>query len=133
MIICLCIERQARFGVHLYICEEMIPYFFAGGHWNYARDSIVNLRMSVSVFLFSNFKKTNWLLTKLYMDVFTDANKLISISKSISIIPSQCDPIIDCSTCIIWLQFYDHDGGYRPIKDPDVMHEVKQFVAKFYG
>ena len=33
-------------------------------------------------FCISNFKKMNWLLTKLYMDVFTDANKLISINKS---------------------------------------------------
>ena len=35
-------------------------------------------------FCISNFKKINWLLTKLYMDVFTDANKLISINKSIA-------------------------------------------------
>ena len=55
--------------------------------------------MNVSVFLFSNFKEINWLLKKLYMDVFTDANKHQQIDR---IIPSQCDPIIDCSTCIIW-------------------------------
>ena len=35
-------------------------------------------------FCISNLKKINWLLTKLYMDVFTDANKLISINKSIA-------------------------------------------------
>ena len=40
--------------------------------------------MSVSVLLFSNFKKINWPLTKLYMNIFTDNNKLISINKSIT-------------------------------------------------
>ena len=59
----------------------MIPYFLADGHWDYATDSIVHLRMSVSVFLFSSFKKINLSLAKLYKDVFTDDN--ISINKSI--------------------------------------------------
>ena len=86
--------------------------------------------MNVSVFLFSNFKEINWLLKKLYMDVFTDANKHQQIDR---IIPSQCDPIIDYSTCIIWLQFCDHDGRHRPVKVPDVMREGKQFVTKCYG
>ena len=38
--------------------------------------------MSVSVLLFSNFRKINWSLTELYMNVFTDDNKLQSINKS---------------------------------------------------
>ena len=79
-----CVEHEGEFGLHLYVCKEMIPYFFTGGHWNYARDGIVNMRISVSVLLFSNFKKINWSLTKLYMDLFIDANKLISINKSIA-------------------------------------------------
>ena len=37
-------EREAEFGLHLYCCKKMIPYFFIAGHWNYARDSIVYLR-----------------------------------------------------------------------------------------
>ena len=68
-----CVEREGQFGLHLYVSKEMIPYFFSGGHWNYARDSIANLRMSTSVLLFPNFKKISWLLAKLYMDVFTHA------------------------------------------------------------
>ena len=40
--------------------------------------------MSVSVLLFSNFKKIICLLKKLCMDVFTDTNKLKSINKSIA-------------------------------------------------
>ena len=77
-------ELKGEFGLHLYVCKDMISYFFAGGHWNYPRDSTVNLRISVSVFLFSNFKKINWSLTELFMNVFTDDNKLISINKSIA-------------------------------------------------
>ena len=34
-------KREGEFGLHLYCCKKMIPYFFAAGHWNYARDSIV--------------------------------------------------------------------------------------------
>ena len=131
MIVYVCVEREGEFGLHLYVCKEMILYFFAGGHWNYARDSIVNLIMSVSVLLFSNFKKINWLLTKLYMDVFRDANQLISINNRI--IPSQCDPIIDCFTCVIWLQLCDHNGCHRPVKDPDVMSKGKTFIANVMG
>ena len=37
-------EREGKFGLHLYCCKKMITYFFAAGHWNYARDSIVYLR-----------------------------------------------------------------------------------------
>ena len=36
-------EREGEFGLHLYCCKKMIPYFFADGHWNYARDGIVYL------------------------------------------------------------------------------------------
>ena len=79
-----CVEHEGEFGIHLYVCKEIIPHFFAAGHWNYVRDNVVNLRRSVSVLLFSHFKKINWFSTKLYIDVFTDANKLISINKSIA-------------------------------------------------
>ena len=37
-------ERIGEFSLHLYACKEMIPYFFAAAHWNYARDSICYLR-----------------------------------------------------------------------------------------
>ena len=37
-------EREGEFGLHLYCCQKMIPYFSAAGHWNYARDSIVYMR-----------------------------------------------------------------------------------------
>ena len=37
-------EREGEFGLHLYCCHEMIPYFFAAGHWNYAHDRIIYLR-----------------------------------------------------------------------------------------
>ena len=37
-------EREGEFGLHLHCCKKMISYFFAAGHWNYARDSIVYLR-----------------------------------------------------------------------------------------
>ena len=37
-------EREGEFGLHLYCCKKMIPYFFAAGHWNYAQDGIVYLR-----------------------------------------------------------------------------------------
>ena len=36
--------ERGEFGLHLYCYKKMIPYFFAAGHWNYARDSIVYLR-----------------------------------------------------------------------------------------
>ena len=71
VLVYVCVEREGEFGLHLYFCKQMIPYFFAGGHWNYSRDTIVNLRISASVLLFSNFKKINWSLTKLYMNVST--------------------------------------------------------------
>ena len=38
-------EREGEFGLHLYVCKKMIPYFFAAGHWNYARDGTVYIRM----------------------------------------------------------------------------------------
>ena len=37
-------EREGEFGLHLYTCKKMIPYFFAAGHWNYARDDTVYIR-----------------------------------------------------------------------------------------
>ena len=30
-------EREGNFPLHLYACNEMMPYFFATGHVNYAR------------------------------------------------------------------------------------------------
>ena len=38
-------EREGEFALHLYACREMLPYFFAAGHWNYARDGVAYLRM----------------------------------------------------------------------------------------
>ena len=37
-------EREADFSLHLYACKEMILYFFAAGHVNYARYSICYMR-----------------------------------------------------------------------------------------
>ena len=37
-------EGEGEFGLHLYACKKMVPYSFATGHWNYARDSIVYMR-----------------------------------------------------------------------------------------
>ena len=37
-------EREGDIALHLYACRKMIPYFFAAGHWNYARDSLVYIR-----------------------------------------------------------------------------------------
>ena len=42
-------EREGEFGLHLYVCQKMLPYFFASGHWNYARDAIVYLRSMESL------------------------------------------------------------------------------------
>ena len=83
---------EGEFGLHLYACKDMIPYFFAGGHWNYPRDNIVNLIMDVSVLFFSNFKKINWSLTELYINVFTDNKKLISINKLVGLSPHNVTP-----------------------------------------
>ena len=48
--------------------------------------------LTVIVLLCSNFKKINWPSTKLYMDAFTDDNKLININKLVAanknVIPS---------------------------------------------
>ena len=30
-------KREGEFGLHLYVCKQMMPYFFAAGHFNYAR------------------------------------------------------------------------------------------------
>ena len=37
-------EQEGEWALHLYACKEMIPYFFAAGHVNYARYGIVYLR-----------------------------------------------------------------------------------------
>ena len=38
-------EREGEFALHLYVCNQMLPYFFAAGHWNYARDGVAYVRM----------------------------------------------------------------------------------------
>ncbi|MEM7297990.1 MAG: hypothetical protein AAF391_06960, partial [Bacteroidota bacterium] len=38
-------EREGEFALHLYASKKMLPYFFAAGHRNYARDGLVYLRM----------------------------------------------------------------------------------------
>ena len=85
---------EDEFGLHLYACKDMIPYFFAGSHWNSPRDTIVNLRMDVFMLFFSNFKKINRSLTELYMNVFTDDNKLVSINKSITLSHHNVTPLL---------------------------------------
>ncbi len=30
-------EREGKYGLHMYCLTRMLPYFFAAGHWNYAR------------------------------------------------------------------------------------------------
>ena len=130
----------------------MIPYFVAGGHWNYARDSIVNLRMSVSVLLSSNFKKINWPLTRLYTDVFTDNNKLISIKKLIASSHHNMTPTLialhalsDYNSLPMMFTIGKSKALKAVSKIPlryigdvdanleDVMQEGKQFIAIFYG
>ena len=36
-------EREGEFPLHLYACQQMIPYFFAAGHINYARYGVCYL------------------------------------------------------------------------------------------
>ena len=38
-------EREGEFALHYYACKEMLPYFFAASHWNYARDGVTYVRM----------------------------------------------------------------------------------------
>ena len=38
-------EREGEFALHLYACNEMMPYFFAAGHYNYARYGLCYLRV----------------------------------------------------------------------------------------
>ena len=42
-------EREGEFLLHLYACRQMIPYFFAAGHVNYARYGLCYL-LSMSRF-----------------------------------------------------------------------------------
>ena len=37
-------EREGNFLLHIYACHEMMPYFYAAGHWNYVRDGLVYLK-----------------------------------------------------------------------------------------
>ena len=36
-------EQEGEFPLHLYACRQMIPYFFAAGHVNYARYGLCHL------------------------------------------------------------------------------------------
>ena len=38
------VECEEEFGLHLYACKKMLPYFFSAGHRNYARDGLVYIR-----------------------------------------------------------------------------------------
>ena len=38
-------EREGEFALHLDVCKKMLPYFFAVGHWNYARDGVAYVQM----------------------------------------------------------------------------------------
>ena len=38
-------EIEGEFALHPYVCNQMLPYFFAAGHWNYARDGVAYVRM----------------------------------------------------------------------------------------
>ena len=42
-------ERECEFGSHLYCYQKKLPYFFAAGHWNYARDRIIYLRSMLRI------------------------------------------------------------------------------------
>ena len=110
--------------------------------------------MSVSLLLFSNFKKINWSLTELYMNVFTGDNKLISINKSIASSHHNLTPSL---IALHALSGYSsapmtfRTGKSKTLKNnagsktplwytgdvdanlEDVMREEKQFVAKCYG
>ena len=43
MILFIRAEREGEFPLHLYACQQMIPYFFAAGHINYARYGVCYL------------------------------------------------------------------------------------------
>ena len=36
--------REGEFGLHLYTCKQMMPYFFAAGHVNYARYALCYIK-----------------------------------------------------------------------------------------
>ena len=44
MIIYVRVEREAEWSLHLWAMQQMIPYFFAAGHVNYARYGLYYLR-----------------------------------------------------------------------------------------
>ena len=44
MMLCVWAEREADWHLHLYAVKEMLPYFFAAGHQNYARYGTYYLR-----------------------------------------------------------------------------------------
>ena len=36
--------REGEFGLHLYTCKQMMPYFFAAGHVNYIRYALCYIK-----------------------------------------------------------------------------------------
>ena len=44
MILYVQVEWQAEFAPDSYACKQMLPYFFAASHWNYARDGVAYMR-----------------------------------------------------------------------------------------
>ena len=50
-------EREGEFFLHLYVCNQMLPYFFAAGHWNYARDCVAYVRMILQDALLDKFMR----------------------------------------------------------------------------
>ena len=111
----------------------------------------MNLRINLTVMLFSKFEKINWSLTKLYINVFTD-NKLKTINKLIA----SCHHNVTSSLIALHaLSGYNSVPmmfsigkskilkavSKRPLRYvgdvddnlEDLMWEGKQFLAKYYG
>ena len=51
-------EREGDWLLHAHCVKAMIPYFFAAGHQNYARSSLVYLRICQRVFLLISSKES---------------------------------------------------------------------------
>ena len=113
---------------------------------------VVSDDRDVFVLLCSNFQKINWTSTKLYMDAFTDNEKLISINKSVpankNVIPSLialhvlfgCDSVpmfgIGKSKALkktVTQVLFRYTGDDVHANLEDVLQEGKLFVAKSYG
>ena len=61
-------EREGEFALHLYACKQMLPFFFAAGHWNYARDGVAYVR-------------TMERLTNSLLDPFMEGEHVIHLNK----------------------------------------------------